>query len=476
MRRRRVQDRYRDVGLFRYSLIREPADPKLSKAERGALVRALAAMEHVTPDGRRIRVGRSTLDEWIRAWRAGGFDALVPKARVGEPRTPVEVLALAEACKREAPGRTAAGVVAVMAEVMAASGAVPPSARTIQRHFARLGLNTRPDGSPPRAYGRFEASERNELWTGDALHGPVVAGRKAYLLAFIDDYSRALPGHRWTAAEDTVRLEGALRAGLACRGVPGAILVDRGSAFVSAPLARACAVLGVRLIHASPRAAATKGKIERFFRTVRGQFLVELDARGGAADLAELNRLFTAWVEVVYHRRVHSETGATPLERFGSAGPPALPSPELLHEAFLWSEFRRVTKTAQVSLHGNSFEVDAALVGRSVELVFDPFDLTDIEVRFENRPMGKAVPVRIGRHTHPHARPEAAPAPAPTGIDYLSLIAARRQAELAGGRIDYAALADADADGDADGDADADDHDHDNNDVIGDDGLEEDIR
>jgi len=261
------------------------------------------------------------------------------------------------------------------------------------------------------------------------------------LLAFIDDFSRALPGHRWTASEDTVRLEGALRAGLACRGVPKAILVDRGSAFVSAPLARACAVLGARLVHASPRAAATKGKVERFFRTVRGQFLVELDARGGARDLAELNRLFTAWVEVVYHRRVHTETKMTPLERFLSAGVPALPSPELLHEAFLWSELRRVTKTAQVSLHGNCFEVDAALVGRRVELVFDPFDLTNIEVRFENRPMGHAVPVRIGRHVHPQAKVEAAPEPAPTGIDYLSLIAGRREAELAGRPIAYAALA-----------------------------------
>jgi putative transposase len=292
-------------------------------------------------------------------------------------------------------------------------------------------------------YGRFEASVRNELWTGDALHGPRVAGRKAYLLAFIDDFSRALPGYRWTAAEDTVRLEAALRSGLACRGVPKAILVDRGSAFVNSQFLRACACLGIRLIHASPRAAATKGKIERFFRTVRAQFLVEVDARDGVDSLGELNELFTAWVEVVYHRAVHSETKVTPLERFSAAGPPVLPSPAALHEAFLWSEQRLVTKTATVSLHGNSFEVDAALVGRKAELVFDPFDLTDIEVRYQGRAMGKAVPVRISRHTHPQARPDATPAPLPTGIDYLSLLAARRQVEVAGRPIGYAALADA---------------------------------
>ncbi len=248
-----------------------------------------------------------------------------------------------------------------------------------------------------------------------------------------------LVGYLWTSAEDTVRLESALRPGLGSRGVPRAVLVDNGSAFVAAPFLRACAVLGVRLIHAKPRAATTKGKIERFFRTARSQFVVEVEARG-VADLAELNTLFSAWVEVVYHRRPHSETGQTPLERFMAPGSPALPSVAQLHEAFLWAETRTVTKMATVSLPGNSFEVDAALVGRRAELIFDPFDLTSVEVRFEGRSMGQAVPVRIARHSHPHAHPEAPPAPVPTGIDYLSLVAARRSAELNGKHIDFASL------------------------------------
>jgi len=189
-------ERRRDIGLFRYSLVREPGDPGLSGAQRGELVRDLAAIDHAGPDGTRLRVGRSTLDRWVRLWRAGGFEALVPAARVTECRTPAEVLALGEALKREVPARTAAQVAAIMA----ASGGPGCSTRTLQRHFARLGLSTSPDGSPPRAFGRFQASAPNELWTGDALHGPTVAGRKAYLLAFIDDFSRALPAHLWTNA------------------------------------------------------------------------------------------------------------------------------------------------------------------------------------------------------------------------------------------------------------------------------------
>jgi putative transposase len=266
------------------------------------------------------------------------------------------------------------------------------------------------------------------------------------LLAFIDDQARLLVGWRWGTGEDVFRLEAALRVGLMARGVPDAILVDRGSAFVSSQLLRACAVLGAKLIHASPRAATTKGKIERFFRTVRDQFLVKID---DGVELAELNRLFSAWLEVVYHRRVHTQTGQSPLARFDAAGAPTLPTPALLREAFLWSQERTVSKTAMVSLHGNSYEVDAALAGRKVELVFDPFDLTRIEVRYQHRPFGLAVPLVIGRHTHPQAQRELPPPPIATGIDYLKLLAQTRDADLSGRRIDYASLA---GDGDGDGD------------------------
>ena len=239
------------------------SDPALSKAERGRLVRALAEQEHLGPDGRLVRVARGTLDRWNRDYRRGGFQALVPRPRVVAPRTAAEVLELAFRLKRERPERTAAQV----REIMLAAGGPAPGLRTLQTHLARQGLNVRADGrSPGKAYGRFEASARNELWTGDGLHGPKLDGSaaRAVLLAFMDDHSRLLVGWRWGTREDVFGLEAALRCGLMARGVPEAILVDRGSAFVSSQLLRACAVLGVRLVHASPRAATTKGKIERF--------------------------------------------------------------------------------------------------------------------------------------------------------------------------------------------------------------------
>ena len=428
--------RARAVGLFRYALVREAADASLTTRQRGRLVRALAEREHAGPFGEPVRVSRATLDRWIRDWRRGGFEALVPSPRRIAPRTPAQVLELAVALKKEVPERTGAQVAAIL---RAQSGWAPDE-RTLQRHFARLGLNTAAGESNSRVFGRFEADAPNVRWTGDGLFGATVNGRKAVLCAFIDDYSRMLVGYRWARHEDTVRLEAALHRGLQSRGIPASIYLDNGSAMVDKQLLRACACLGIRLVHSRPGQPAGRGKIERFWRTVRDQFLVEIGSGRELDDLTHLNTLFTAWVETVYHRRVHSQTQATPLDRWPTAPAPALPTAAQLQEAFLWSEYRTVTKTATVSLHGNAYEVDAALAGRRVELLFNPFDLTRIEVRYQQRPMGLAVPYRIGRHVHAKARPdETVPPPAPTGIDYLKLVQDRHTASLTA-RLRYSDL------------------------------------
>jgi putative transposase len=246
------------VGLFRYSLVRQAADPALSPRQRGSLVRSLASQDHLGPNGDRVRVSRSTLDRWIRAYRAGGFEALVPAPRRVEARTPAGLLELAEALRVEGPARTASQIARVITEQRGWS----PSARTIQRHLVRAGLPWR-GVEPSRAFGRFEATRPNELWIGDALHGPAVGGRKTYLFAFIDDNSRAFVGYRWGYAEDTLRLEAALRSAMAARGVPESIYVDNGSAFVAHQLLRACATLGVVLVHSRPGRPQGRGKVER---------------------------------------------------------------------------------------------------------------------------------------------------------------------------------------------------------------------
>ena len=201
----------RAIGLFRYMLIREAADPALSARQRGKLVRAIAAREHADPSGRPVRLTRWTLDRWIRLWQQGGFDALVPSPRQCQPRTPPEVMELAVALKKENPARTAVQV----QRILRAQGGWAPDETTIQRMFRRTGLTALTPAADAPAFGRFEASRPNEIWTGDALHAIRISGRKTYLFAFLDDHSRAVMAARFGFAEDTIRLAAALRPALA---------------------------------------------------------------------------------------------------------------------------------------------------------------------------------------------------------------------------------------------------------------------
>jgi putative transposase len=432
------QDRVQAVAVFRFQLISAAIDDGLSARARGALVCEIAQAWHTDPFGRRVQYSRDTLDRWIRMWRQGGFDALVPSVRAAPLRTDASILETAAGLKRENPARTAAQV----ERILIRSQGWSPSQSTLLRLFHRLELpGANGEVTSAEVFGRFEAGEPNQLWTGDALHGRRVGGRKTYLFAFIDDHSRLITGYRWGFAEDTVRLAAALRPGLASRGIPRAVYVDNGSAFVDAWLSRACAKLGIRLTHSTPRRPQGRGKIERLFRTVNEQFLVEVtdttadDLAGKgisqAQALLELNDWFTSWVETVYHTRIHTETEQTPLARwaagFARAGiHPQMPTPTDLGEAFAWSQFRTVNRrTATVSLLNNAYQVDPALMGRRVELLFDPFDLSDITVRYHGKTFAKAIPYVIGRHSHPKARPETPQQPpAPTHIDYLNLVAA----------------------------------------------------
>ena len=436
-------DRARDIALYRYSLIRPLADPGLSPTERGRLVRELAAQVHLGPSGEPVTVSRASLDRWIRAWRAGGFDALIPAERQVAPRTDAEVLELAARLKREHPARTAAHI----ARIIEPEQGWAPSPRTLQRHFARLELTTRPDGMPPKAFGRFEAAEPDELWVSDGLHGPIVDGRRAVLFALLDDHSRYVVGHRWGHGEDTLGMQAALHDAVKTHGCPQkAVLRQRQppTPAVNWPGRRRCSTSG--WCTAGPENRRDAGKSSAGTAPcATSSWSRSTGGRRQVGSLAELNRLFTAWctssttAACIRRPAPPRSSVTTPRDR---ARPPR-PDPALLRRAFLWREQRRVTASATVSLHGNRYQVDAALVGRVVDLLFTPFDLTVIEVEYQGRAMGRAVPHTIGRHVHPAVKPGVAAPVEATGIDYLHLLEKAHQADV-GQAINYPALADDD--------------------------------
>lgn len=418
-------DRATRVALARWAVICEAVDDRLTAAERGRLVSELACRVHRDADGRQMRVTTRTIYRWIEAWRAGGFEGLKPVRRrdAGVPRTAGEILELAAALRREAPARSAAQI----AEIVHRTRGWEVSERTLQRFFAEVGLDRARLEGRHRAYGRFEAAACGDLWTADAWDGPALAelgGRHAQLFSILDDRSRLIAHGAFYADVGEWSFQRCLRAAIVRRGIPRTLYVDLGSAFVAQQLKLICARLSIRITHSKAGRPQGRGKKERHYRTVAEQFGVEIGVVG-VDTLQQLNHYWAAWVEQVYHHRVHRSTGQTPLQRW-MAGPSSLretPDPGRLAEVFLWSVNRRVTGTRTVSLHGNVYEVDPVLVGRRVELRYDPTDLTSIAVFHHDRPAGIAVPAQIRAHVDPKLRTagQATPGPA-TGIAYLDAL------------------------------------------------------
>ena len=335
-------------------------------------------------------------------YRRGGFDALYPKQRAdrGQPRRlPPEVAELLVAIKAEHSTWSVRQVIASALD----SGQLPDHLRlppsTVHRLLSREGLMIKRTDQPLGVdRRRFAFKFAGELWMSDVMHGPKVsAGRqrhKTYLIAFIDDATRVIPYAAFAHGENTVAFLPVFKQALIRRGLPQRLFVDNGANYRSQQLALVCAKLGIALIHARPYQPAGKGKIERWFRTVRSQFLTTLQP-ADTANLEALNRRLWAYVEGEYHHAPHRGlAGKTPLDQWAVAGANVryVDATVDLDDLFLFEAKRRVMKDRTVSLAGRLYEVDPLLVGRTVTLRYDPSvpPTRPLQVVHDGRDAGRA--------------------------------------------------------------------------------------
>jgi transposase InsO family protein len=310
--------------------------------------------------------------------------------------------------------------------------------RTLRRHLARRGATAYQllADQRPKPYRRFQRSHFGDLWQGDAMDGPYLPDpakpdkqRQVFLFAFFDDHSRLVPHAQFYWNEQLPRMEDCFKRAILRYGRPLAIYVDRGSVYKSKQLDTTCAALGIQRILGTPYYPEGRGKIERFFQFVQSDFLPEL-ARSSVTTLHQLNESLLAWIEVVYHRKLHAETGQAPLERFRQDTAPTIrpADPEQLRQAFLYRDQRKVAKTATFSFRNNRYRVPAYLRRQSIQLRYDPFDLTRIEVWFNDAFLQLAEPDKIVTTTHPDVEPDPVPAlPPDSGLDYLALLRDERE-------------------------------------------------
>jgi transposase InsO family protein len=439
------EERRTQIALFRYGLIVALLHRRLERGEIAAHLRAIAGQPQLIPFSTRTQINPDTVWRYLARYRGGGFEALKPRPRgdAGQSRRiPPEWVEKAIALREEVPTRSAATVIQILARDPAFPSGLTLAPRTLRGIFFRRGKTREKLQGTTKAFRRFERECANDLWQGDMLVGPYLPDaerpgkfRRTALFCFIDDHSRLIPYGEFFFEESLPRLERVLKLAILRRGIPARLYVDNGKVYVSTQLAAACASLGIRPIHAAPYSPTSKGKIERFFGTVRSHFLPEAD-NAKLATLDDLNASFHAWVELVYHQSIHSETGAAPVERFqASIATTALRTadPVVLRQAFLWRDKRTVTRTATLALQGNRYGVDPLLAGQQVEVRFDPFDLAELEIWRAGHFLAQAQVQKL-EHSR-HLALDRIPAPSqeakPDHIDFLAALRAEHQAQLA---------------------------------------------
>jgi len=436
------EDRRTEIALFRYTLILPLLRGEYLPGGKEKLRQQIAAGHYDIPYSSRRTVSPTTLARWERLYQQKGFDGLKPQPRRdgGQSRAiSSQTLDRAEALKREQPFRSARSIIKILS--LDQTNPVPEgriAPRTLRRQLALRGATAAQllTQQRPKPYRRFERTHFGDLWQGDAMDGPYLPDpanpdqeRQTFLFAFLDDHSRLVPHAQFYWNEQLPRLEDCFKRAILRHGRPLAIYVDQGKVYTSKHLDTICATLGIQRILGTPYYPEGRGKIERFFQFVQSDFLPELP-HSSVTTLPQLNQSLLAWIEVVHHRKLHSETGQAPLERVRQDPAPATrpADPEELRQAFLHRDRRKVAKTATFSFRRNRYRVPAYLRGQSVELRYDPFDLTRIEVWFNDTFLQVAEPDQIVTTIHPDVEPDPVPAPSPdTGLDYLALLRIERE-------------------------------------------------
>jgi putative transposase len=403
------------IATFRFGLISEfVTGVRLQYGEKEKLLNEKLGRQYDIPFSERTGLSRSTLEKWILDYKKAGYriEGLYPLERrdKGSIRALSSSLRLAiQELKKEQPHLKGPALVACLRHKKLIAEDERINFSTLYRYLRSKELTTINEDAVDKRH--FEALHPNEIWQSDVMHGPSVRIdgrlRKAYLIAIIDDHSRFIVHAEFYLNETRVNFLDCLRQAILKRGLPQKLYIDNGSCFRALHLEQIAAQLGIGISHSRPYTPQGRGKIERWFKFVRDNFIssYELNQRSDKLDL--LNHHFEAWVDEYNNNHVHGTTKQTPYKRYQAGLECVRAAPVQLLDYFRQIEWRRVKKDRTVKLMGNLFETPVGLIDRSVELRFHPEDLSRVEIYFQNRSYGMAqivnphVNSQIGRNWDP---------------------------------------------------------------------------
>ena len=399
-----------EIAKFRFGVIADfVTGVRLGHGEREKLMREKCARQYDIPGTGRTRVSRGTIELWITKYRSGGqqLTGLMPATRIDKgvyKCLDVNVRMALRDLRIEDPKATLPVLITRLRNKHLLGPEENLNSSNCYRFLNSVEVDCGGERNADRR--RFEAEYPNAIWQCDILHGPQVrlpdgTTKKSYLCGIMDDHSRLLVHGQFYLNETAGSLKDCLRQAIQKRGVPQKFYVDNGACYRSESLENTCAWIGTALIHSRPYIPQGRGKIERFFRTVRESFLKIHEDR--TLTLEKLNELFDSWLDE-YHSREHSSLGTTPIEKFTADMSSVRPAPANLIEHFRESETRLVRRDRTVQLNGSVFEIPQGLIGKKVELRFHFHAPDAVEVFFQNYSHGFArrvdvhVNARVGRN------------------------------------------------------------------------------
>jgi transposase InsO family protein len=382
-----------------------------------ARIKAVSQMSFTDEEGHPRQFTWRTIQTWYSRYQKHGVTVVESKTRSDKGKTrKVSLEMVQEAIDALLPKVRGVPKHAVLYRLCIEQGLLtraqvaPRTFSRIIKQFDMLKPQADSDNKQRLAFAKAHA---NEMWQADTLIGPYVhiggTAVQTRLIAFLDDASRVCCHGQFFPAENVDTLIEALRAAFYKRGVPACLYVDNGSIYTSKEIIQICARVGCLLAHAPVRDGAAKGKVERFFRGVREQFLCrQLDL----SSLEVLNRQFTHWVEEDYNAHLHSVLGMSPLDRFALDRHRVrfLPPNEANDELFFVEEDRHVRADNTFSFHAVRFEAPRHLPDRAIQVRFQRKDpTTRVIVYYKAERMGEARPLDPVANDRPAKKPKSDP-------------------------------------------------------------------
>lgn len=392
------------LALFKHGII----SPVLYERDEGqnSYFRELSQKEHLIPGIGLRKFSVSTFKSWLAAYRKLGYSGLLPKTRTDKGKSRKVPLDFVEILPPFIDARHFITYSQLYRELISEKLIQPFdfSLNALIKFMRDNNILLRIREIIPRK--KFETEHINELWICDFMHSIFIRDgkrrRRTYLCSIIEDHSRIITGKMWSFSESLAELEAVFKSAILTYGVPVRFYCDNARVFRSQAIHLPCAKLGIALIHSKPYDSPSRGKIERFHKTVQSMFLPTIDRE--KITLAGLNEAFDEWIRNVYHKRIHQGIGEAPLERFmrDLEKVPIKRVPEaILDRVFYRMLMRNVRGDSTVSIDGKLYEAPAKYIGQKVTICHPSSRPSELFICENDEPVARLRQLDIHQNAKP---------------------------------------------------------------------------